>query len=403
MRILSIRNKKIATQLKGMRKTFPLLKQHINSDQQWVWFHVSSLGEFEQGRPLIEELRRRRPDLKILLSFFSPSGYEVKKDYEGADLVCYLPLDTWINATRFVRIVKPTAAIFVKYDLWPNYLMALYKKHVPTYLASSIFRSTQFYFKNYGRYYRRVLRKITHIFVQNVYSEILLDKFNIKQVTVTGDTRFDRVQAVRKAAKDLPLLARFSNDGDEQFTIIAGSSWPVDEAFILPYVKANPAVKLIIAPHTFDEERLQTIENTLGKEITLRYTQFEEQYTHQKRCLILDCFGLLSSCYRYGSVAYIGGGFGAGIHNLPEAAVYGIPVLFGPKNEKFREARELILMGGGKQLDSPYEFGTTIDALRNDADAHKEMGMLAGAYVRTQSGATPKIMDHILNDLNNKD
>ena len=325
--------------MKGHWVVYELLRQQVEKGEQYIWFHAASLGEFEQGRPLIEEIRSAYPNYKILLTFFSPSGYEVRKNYRGADIVCYLPFDKPRNVKKFLDIASPCMAFFIKYEFWKNYLDELHKRRIPVYSVSSIFRREQVFFKWYGGTYRRVLGNFDHLFVQNEASKRYLSKIGINRVTVVGDTRFDRVLQIRQEAKELPLVERFK--GDNRFTFVAGSSWGPDEDLFLEYFNQHPEMKLIIAPHVIDENHLVEIIGKL-KRPYVRYTRADEKNVQKADCLIIDCFGLLSSIYRYGEISYIGGGFGVGIHNTLEAAVYGIPVIFGPKYQKFMEAVQLI-------------------------------------------------------------
>mgnify|MGYP000768889349 FL=1 len=324
--------------MKGHWAVYELLRQQLEKDARYIWFHAASLGEFEQGRPLIEKIRAKYPDYRILLTFFSPSGYEVRKNYRGADIVCYLPFDKPRNVKKFLDLVNPCMAFFIKYEFWKNYLDELHKRRIPVYSVSSIFRRGQIFFKWYGGTYRNVLRNFDHLFVQNERSKRYLAKIGINRVTVVGDTRFDRVLQIREEAKDLPLVELFKNN---TMTFVAGSSWQPDEDLFIEYFNQHPEVKLIIAPHVIDENHLVEIIRKL-KRPYVRYTRADEKNVRKADCLIIDCFGLLSSIYRYGEIAYIGGGFGVGIHNTLEAAVYGIPVIFGPKYQKFQEAIRLL-------------------------------------------------------------
>ena len=346
--------------MKGHWVVYELLRQQVEKGEQYIWFHAASLGEFEQGRPLIEMIREKYPDYKILLTFFSPSGYEVRKHYRGADIVCYLPFDKPRNVKKFLDIANPCMAFFIKYEFWKNYLDELHKRRIPVYSVSSIFRRDQIFFKWYGGTYRNVLKDFDHLFVQNEASKRYLSKIGISRVTVVGDTRFDRVLQIREEAKDLPLVKMFK--GDNAFTFVAGSSWGPDEDLFLEYFNTHPEMKLIIAPHVIDENHLVEIISKL-KRPYVRYTRADEKNVLKVDCLIIDCFGLLSSIYRYGEVAYIGGGFGVGIHNTLEAAVYGIPVIFGPKYQKFQEAIHLLEAKGGFSIKSYEELKILLDRM----------------------------------------
>ena len=384
----SLFNKKIKKMWRGEREAVDLLKEKVDPTAKYVWFHAASLGEFEQGRPLIEQLRATHPEYKILLTFFSPSGYEVRKNYEGADIVCYLPLDTIRNARSFLRAVHPIMAFFIKYEFWYNYLHILRHRGVPVYSVSSIFRPGQVFFKWYGRNYAKVLHCITHFFVQNEISLQLLKGIGIDEATVVGDTRFDRVADVRGAAKEFPVIESFV--ANSSFTLVMGSSWQPDEDIVMPYFNEHPNMKLIVAPHEFDAARLSAIVGKTRRKAGL-YSATNAENAAELDCLVIDCFGILSSLYRYGQMAYIGGGFGAGIHNINEAAVYGIPVVFGPKFGKFAEAHDLIAFGGGHCINNAQEFADLMDKMLNNPAALENSGNIAGNYISTHIGATSRI------------
>lgn len=377
--------------MKGHWVVYELLRQQLEKDARYIWFHAASLGEFEQGRPLIEKIRAKYPDYRILLTFFSPSGYEVRKNYRGADIVCYLPFDKPRNVRKFLDLVNPCMAFFIKYEFWKNYLDELHKRRIPVYSVSSIFRRGQIFFKWYGGTYRNVLRNFDHIFVQNERSKRYLAKIGINRVTVVGDTRFDRVLQIREEAKDLPLVELFKNN---TMTFVAGSSWQPDEDLFIEYFNQHPEVKLIIAPHVIDENHLVEIIRKL-KRPYVRYTRADEKNVRKADCLIIDCFGLLSSIYRYGEIAYIGGGFGVGIHNTLEAAVYGIPVIFGPKYQKFQEAVQLLEAKGGFSVKSYEELKALLDRMLEDESFLRETGTNAGTYVTGNAGATDKVLGMI--------
>ena len=403
--VYSLFNEKVRKMWQGEREAFRVLREKVDPAAKYVWFHAASLGEFEQGRPLMEQMRREHPEYKILLTFFSPSGYEVRKNYEGADIICYLPLDTITNARRFLRTVRPVMAFFIKYEFWYNYLHILKHRGIPTYSVSSIFRPDQVFFKWYGRHYSRVLKCFTHFFVQNEQSRELLAKIGITEVTVVGDTRFDRVLQIKEQAKQLPVVEDFVGDAPKVF--IAGSSWPPDEDIFIRYFKEHPEWKLIIAPHVIGEDHLQQIEQKLEGWSVQRYTappSAPEGATSVLQqgneapsgavggALIINCFGLLSSIYRYATVCYVGGGFGVSIHNTVEAAVWGKPVIFGPENQKFQEAQELKACGGGLEIKGYDDFVRIMDHLSADTDALLKAGRAAGDYVMGKAGATNKIL-----------
>ena len=386
-------NEKVRKMWRGERDAFRVLREKVDPSAQYVWFHAASLGEFEQGRPLMEQLRRDHPEYKILLTFFSPSGYEVRKNYEGADIICYLPLDTITNARRFLRTIRPVMAFFIKYEFWYNYMHILKHRGVPVYSVSSIFRPDQVFFKWYGRQYGRVLHCFTHFFVQNEISKELLAKIGITDVSVVGDTRFDRVLQIKEAAKQLPIVEEFVSN-NEVGVFVAGSSWPPDEEIFIKYFNQHPEWKLIIAPHVIGEDHLRQIEKLLEGRKVLRYTSAAEKMVNDYDVLIINCFGLLSSIYRYGDVAYVGGGFGVGIHNLLEAAVWDVPVFFGPNNQKFQEAQGL-KKSGGFEISNYEDFARQMDRFAADAEELKAQGKKAGSFVESLSGATAKVLASI--------
>lgn len=395
--IASLFSDKVRKMWRGERASFSILRKNIDPNARYIWFHAASLGEFEQGRPLMEEIRRQHPEYKILLTFFSPSGYEVRKNYKGADIICYMPIDTIGNARKFLRIVRPVMAFFIKYEFWYNFLHILKHRGIPTYSVSSIFRPEQVFFKWYGKQYGRVLNCFTQFFVQNEESRRLLATIGINNTQVVGDTRFDRVLQIKEAAKKLPIVDAFiqSKDGEEQAPVfVAGSSWQPDEEIFIPYFNDNRRWKLIIAPHVIGEDHLRQIE-TLLKMKTVRYTQTTEQEAAEADCLIIDCFGLLSSIYNYGHVAYVGGGFGVGIHNVLEAAVWDIPVIFGPNNQRFDEAQGLKKAEGGFEIHDKESFNTLMTRLDKDTVYRKDCGERAGKFVASMTGATQMILKQI--------
>ena len=391
IKLAALFSDKPAKMVKGHREVFDLLMSKIDRNARYIWFHAASLGEFEQGRPLIERIRKEYPQYKILQTFFSPSGYEVRKNYDGADIVCYLPIDTPSNVKKFVDLVNPCMVFFVKYEFWQNYLNTLYKKGIPVYSVSSIFRPGQIFFRWYGKSYQRVLKTFAHLFVQNEESKTLLAGIGVNHTTVVGDTRFDRVLDICAAAKQLPLVQKFKGDA---LTFVAGSSWGPDEDIFIPYFNARPEMKLVIAPHVVSDGHLKEIESKLQRSC-IRYTQATEGNVGQADCLIIDCYGLLSSIYRYGEISYIGGGFGVGIHNVLEAAVYGIPVIFGPNNKKFREAQHLLANKGGFEIHGSEDFEQLMNKFLNDEAYLGLSGKAAGDYVKGNAGAMELIMNQV--------
>ena len=392
--IASLFNEKVRKMWRGERAAFNVLKQKVDPEARYVWFHAASLGEFEQGRPIMERLRREHPEYKILLTFFSPSGYEVRKNYEGADIICYLPLDTPINAIRFLRLVRPVMAYFIKYEFWYNYLHILKYRHVPAYSVSSIFRPDQIFFKWYAKKYAGVLRCITHFFVQNEQSKELLAKIGITDVTISGDTRFDRVLQIMEQSKHLPIVEAFKQD---HHVFVAGSSWSPDEDIFIRFFNEHPEWKLIIAPHVIGNDHLQQILSKLNRK-TVRYTEATTETAAEAQCLIIDCFGLLSSIYHYGEVAYVGGGFGVGIHNVLEAAVWNVPVFFGPNNKRFQEAQQLLASGGGVEITDYDSFATAMLRFMSDPEWLRQCGNKAGEYVKSKAGATNIVLKESLHN-----
>lgn len=400
--IASLFNEKVRKMWRGEREAFKILKQKVNPNAKYIWFHAASLGEFEQGRPLMERIRKDNPQYKILLTFYSPSGYEVRKNYEGADIICYMPVDTRLNAIRFLRLVRPVMAFFIKYEFWSNFLHILKHRNIPTYSVSSIFREDQVFFKWYGRSYAGVLKCFTRFFVQNEESKRLLEGIGITAVDVVGDTRFDRVLQIKEAAKQLPICEAFrtgvasSQSADvphHDFKVfVAGSSWPPDENIFIPFFNEHKDWRLLIAPHVIAEEHLKLILSLIKGKKVVRYTQTTPEEAAEADVLIIDCFGLLSSMYNYGDVAYIGGGFGVGIHNTLEAAVWNMPVIFGPNNKKFQEAQGLLKSDGGFEINTNEDFSGLMSSLMNDEAFLKQAGDKAGAFVAHLAGATDKVL-----------
>ena len=400
--IASLFNEKVRKMWHGEREAFKILKQKVDPNAKYIWFHAASLGEFEQGRPLMERIRKDYPQYKILLTFYSPSGYEVRKNYEGADIICYMPVDTRLNAIRFLRLVRPVMAFFIKYEFWSNFLHILKYRNIPTYSVSSIFREDQVFFKWYGRSYAGVLKCFTRFFVQNEESKRLLEGIGITAVDVVGDTRFDRVLQIKEAAKHLPICEAFrtgvasSQSADvphHDFKVfVAGSSWPPDENIFIPFFNEHKDWRLLIAPHVIAEEHLKLILSLIKGKKVVRYTQTTPEEAAEADVLIIDCFGLLSSMYNYGDVAYIGGGFGVGIHNTLEAAVWNMPVIFGPNNKKFQEAQGLLKSGGGFEINTYEDFSGLMSSLMNDETFLNQAGDKAGAFVAHLAGATDKVL-----------
>lgn len=390
VKLVSARNPKAKLMVEGHKTLFSDLESKIEKGEKYIWIHSSSLGEFEQGRPIIEKIKKTNPKEKILLTFFSPSGYTVRKDYPLADVVSYLPFDLPGNVSRFLDIVNPKMAIFIKYEFWGNFLNELHKRAIPTYIVSAIFRENQIFFKPYGSIFRGMLKNYEHLFVQDETSKKLLAKIGVENVSVVGDTRFDRVAEIASQVKELPIFEAFSKDS---YTMIIGSSWQADEDIYMDYFNSHPELKLIIAPHEINDAHMQYLMSNIKRPVLL-YSQAEGKNVSEYDCIIVDCFGLLSSIYRYGNLAYIGGGFGSGIHNVPEAAVYGIPVIFGPNFKKFKEAKNLIACGGAFTISSKEEFENVMQNL-SDKETREKAGAVAGEYINCNTGATLKILERI--------
>ena len=378
---------------RGRRKIFKRLEEAIDPGAEIIWFHAASLGEFEQGRPVIEGFRERYPHYKILLTFFSPSGYEVRKDYKGADYIFYLPVDRLRNAKRFVSIVRPKIAVFIKYEFWGNYLKELNKNETQVFSISAIFRrKSGFFNKFYGRRYRRLLTYFEHLFVQNEGSRRLLKAVGVTNVTVAGDTRFDRVYDIATQAKVIPALEEF---GGKAPLFIAGSTWPADEELIIQLMNESPETKFVIAPHEIHPERIDRLIAST-KRRSVRYTQLAEgEDLARAEILVIDTIGILSSVYRYGNYAYIGGGFGVGIHNTLEAATFGLPLSFGPNYKKFQEATDLISMGGATSINSYAELRDWYTHLRDDSLEYNMASDRCRDYVEKGRGATEIILSQI--------
>jgi len=386
--IASLFNQKAKKMRIGQAGALSLLKKTIDPNARYIWFHAASLGEFEQGRSVMEQLKKDNPETKILLTFFSPSGYEIRKNYAVADVISYLPLDTTTATRKFVKLVNPSKAIFIKYEFWPNYILELQKANVPVYSISAIFRPSQVFFKVYGGWYRNLLKSFAHIFVQDNNSLKLLADNGFSNVSVAGDTRFDRVADLAQQAKNIPLIEAFVQDSKK--VIVAGSTWPKDEELLVKYLKLHPDIKLILVPHEIHQAHIMGISKLLDGKF-VRYTELNEQNAQTTNCIVVDTIGLLSSIYRYAKVAYIGGGFGVGIHNTLEAAVWNVPVVFGPNYQKFREARELIAIGGAFSI-AQYEL---LEAQFDSLLKNNKAGKIAGDYVKNNTGATDLILKEI--------
>jgi 3-deoxy-D-manno-octulosonic-acid transferase len=391
--LASIFNTKARKLLLGRNGVIKTLKNSIKPDDKIIWFHAASLGEFEQGRPVMEEIKRRKPDLKIIVTFFSPSGYEIRKNYAGADFICYLPFDFSWNARQFIKIVNPQVVYFIKYEFWYNFIHILQKKKTPLFCISANFRHNQLFFKWYGFWYKEFLHKFTHIYVQNQTSKDLLVNAGVENVTISGDTRFDRVFEIASQTKELPIIKEFSKGSK---VVVAGSTWPADEDLIAKYITSESGnTKFIIAPHEIHETHIEGIISKMPAN-TIRYTKANEANLPDCKVLIVDNIGILSSVYQYGHSAYIGGAFGKGLHNILEAATFGLPVVFGPRYEKFKEALDLVEKGGVFSISEYNAFKTAFDKLLTDNEYHSKASAICKNYVAENRGATQVI----LNDLN---
>ncbi len=386
------------------------IEKEVNTQAPIIWFHCSSVGEFEQARPIIEWYKSNRTDYKIILTFFSPSGYELRKHYELADWIYYMPLDTYANANKFVSLVKPKKAIFIKYEFWYNYLRALEKYGTKVYIISAIFRPSQMFFKWYGAFFKRMLRSYTHFFVQDEQSANLLKNIGFqKNVSISGDTRFDRVYKITNNSKEFPLIKEFSS---EKFTLIAGSSWPADEVLLAQIMQNFSRIKLILAPHEIDKDHISKIEKTFAEFKPLKFSSFDaktrdlnknnsqvledlQQSLKESRVLIIDCLGILSSIYRYATITYIGGGFGVGIHNILEAATYGKPIIFGPNYHKFKEAKDLVKLNGAHSINNYFSLYDIVNKYVGSKNMIEEKGKICKQYVENNLGATNKVVHTI--------
>ena len=385
-------NTKAKLWINGRRDILNKISECVKENEKRIWIHVSSLGEFEQGRPVLETIKKDYPAYKIFLTFFSPSGYELRKNYELADYVFYLPNDTLGNAKKFVDLVHPEMVLFIKYEYWYNYLNILKTKNIPVYMASSIFREDHIFFKWYGGWYRQMLKTISYFFVQNQKSKELLNDLGFQNVTVSGDTRFDRVYEISLQTTNFPLIKKFKNQNS---ILIAGSTWKPDEEILINYINSDENDwKYIIAPHEIHQQNINRIESSLQKK-TVRYSQADNVDINTYKVLIIDNVGILSSLYQYGDVAYIGGGFNTGIHNILEAATFGLPVIFGPDYSDFQEARDLLKIGGAYTINNQDDFNKITEKLITNHQLTKEKGGICKNYIEQNTGATAALINHI--------
>ncbi|MFH1319987.1 MAG: glycosyltransferase N-terminal domain-containing protein [Bacteroidota bacterium] len=385
-------NKKAKLWVEGRKDIFKRLEAEIKPGEQIAWFHCASLGEFEQGRPVIEKFKVQCSTFKVLITFFSPSGYEIRKNYPGADYIFYLPIDTKKNAKKFISIVKPCIAVFIKYEFWYHYLDTLHKKQVPTYLISAIFRNNQHFFKWYGSLFRKLLKNFTQMFVQDEASQKLLGNIGLTNHSISGDTRFDRVYDIAQQAEEIPLIQQFSQ-GEK--LLIAGSTWEIDEKLLIKLINMfDPDLKFIIAPHEIKEENIQRITSQV-KHKTIKFSEANDENIADARVLVIDNIGMLSNLYQYGYITYIGGGFGKDIHNILEAAAFGMPVIFGPNYHKFQEAKDLIQQGGAFSINNYSELKSKVRFLLSNEYLPKIASEISRNYVKSKKGATQKILEVI--------
>lgn len=393
-RIAASFNPKAGKFIKGRKNWKRNLASKIESNARYIWIHCASLGEFEQGRPLIEEIRNQLPEYRIVLTFFSPSGYEIRKNYEQAEIVSYLPIDTPGNAKSFLNIVRPEKAFFVKYEYWHSFINEINKKEIPLYIISAIFRDNQQFFKNtyWGKWYRKMLHLVTHFFVQDEHSANLLQSVGITNYTITGDTRFDRVATIAKNAVEIPVVEKFR---DNKILLIAGSTWKPDEELLSQYMSKNGSFKMIIAPHEVTPANIGRLDSLF--ENAVRFSELKDKDVEKYKVLIIDSVGMLSSLYQYGNMAYIGGGFGVGIHNILEAATFGLPVVFGPNYTKFKEAVDLTSFGGAFPITDYQSLQKSLSNLLSNPQERKIAAEASRKYVDQNVGSTQKIIEKVFN------
>ncbi len=392
LRVVALFSAKISLFVKGRKNVLSKLKKNITPKDAVIWVHVASLGEFEQGLPVIEKLKKHYTNYKIVVTFFSPSGYEVKKNTSVTDIVTYLPLDTINNAKKFIDAVHPKLAIFVKYEVWPNYINELNKRKIPTLLISAFFKKDQIYFKSYGKFMRKTLAKFTHVFVQNKDSESLLHSINYNSITVSGDTRFDRVSEILERNNTLDFMTDFKANNN---CFIAGSTWPEDEKILVEYINnTSSTLKYVIAPHNNKEEHINNLIKAITKEV-ICYSEIENKALNSYDVLIIDTIGLLTKIYSYANITYVGGGFATGLHNTLEPAVFGVPVIIGPNYSGFKEAEELVKLKGILPITNTTKFEILLNKLLEDKEFYKKTCSINKTYVTNNTGASIQILDYI--------
>lgn len=393
LKIVALFSPKIKLFVEGRKTVFATLFSKISATDKTIWFHAASLGEYEQGLPVMEKIKEKFPNHKIIVTFFSPSGYEVRKNNTIADVTVYLPLDTKSNAQQFLKLTHPEMAFFIKYEYWPNYLNELQKQNVKTYLISGIFREKQVFFKWYGGFYRNALKSFHYFFVQNESSKKLLQSIGFNHVKVSGDTRFDRVVAILERNNSLDFIEQFKNDTT---TIVIGSSWPKDEELLIQYINQSQGVKFIIAPHNIKAEQIQQLKQSITKK-TVLFSEKENQNLAEFDVFIIDTIGILTKIYSYADIAYVGGGFGnPGVHNLLEPATFGVPIVIGPNYTHFAEATALVNLNGCLSITNQSELKQAFDVLLQNEDERLEKGHICATFVQMNKGATDLILNHIL-------
>lgn len=390
--MLALVNPKLSLFVNGRKETFNLIKDTISKTDKVIWIHAASLGEYEQGLPVMEKLKLLYPNHKFLLTFFSPSGYEVKKNSKVADVICYLPLDTKKNVHKFLEAAHPNLAIFIKYEIWPNYLAALNSVNTPTFLISALFKNNQNFFKWYGSFMRKALTNFSHFFVQNEKSKELLNSIDFKNVTVAGDTRFDRVTEILDRNNSLEFMAHFKQN---QFCFVLGSTWPEDEKLIVEYINnTSLPIKFVIAPHTIKNKHVEEIIEAIKKPVA-RFSELENIAIEDYEVLIIDTIGILTKIYSYADLAYVGGGFVTGLHNTLEPAVFGIPVIIGPNFNGFAEAEELVQLGGVNSIKDSSQFNNLVNTYFENNEYRLKIGQINANYIQEKAGATKRIVDEL--------
>lgn len=389
--VIALFQKKMKLFVRGRKESFQKLSV-LKKENKIIWIHVASLGEFEQGRPIIERLKKEQPNFKIVLTFFSPSGYEIQKNYQLADVVCYLPMDTRKNARRFLELVNPAIAIFVKYEFWPNYLRELKQRNITTILISGIFRKNQIFFKPFGGFMRKSLQAFDHFFVQDKPSEKLLQSINYSNISISGDTRFDRVYEILNQDNELDFISEFKNN---QYTVVAGSTWKEDEEFLVNYINQSLNEKFIIAPHNINADDIQKLKESITKN-TILYSDKKNKSLSEFDVFIIDTIGILTKIYAVSDVAYVGGGLTKnGVHNVLEPATFGVPIVIGPEYKKYKEVVDLVGLKGCKVIVNQQEFSNTFLQLKSDENYRNQLGKVNQSYIKNNIGATEKIITYI--------